>query len=140
MLRKTPEAARTAAVTGELELYDGFDEVFVDRHKVGPLFVVDDDVGQADEQTNFLVDRVGDTITHRRDQEIADIRAVDCPNSDPNLLPFGHSLLLRDGLWLALAPKEFLTLAQLLVLVLAHLFSSFFQNTRHGVVLLGGGV
>lgn len=49
MLRRTSEAVRTAAVNGELELYDGLDEVLVDRHKVGPLFVVDDDVGQADE-------------------------------------------------------------------------------------------
>jgi hypothetical protein len=140
MRQRTPEAVRTAAVNGELELYDRLDEVLVDRHKVGPLFVVDDDVGQADEQTDLFVDRVRDTIAHRRDEEITDIRGIDCPNADPDLPSFGHSLLLRDGLWLALAPKEFLTLAQLLVLVLAHFFSTFFQNTRHLVVLLGGGV
>jgi hypothetical protein len=121
-------------------LYDRLDEVFVDRHKVGPLFIVYDDVGQADEQTDFFVDRVGDTIAHRRDQKIADIRAIDRPNSDSDLLSVGHSLLLLDGLCLALAPKEFLTLAQLLVLVLAHFFSAFFQYARHVVVLLGGGV
>jgi hypothetical protein len=33
-----------------------------------------------------------------------------------------------------------LTLAQLLILVLAHFFPAFFQYTRHVVVLLGGGV
>jgi hypothetical protein len=140
MLQRTPKTARPAASNGELELYDRFDEILVDRHKIGPLFVVDDDVGQADEQTNFFVDRVGDTIAHRRDQEIAYIRGVDRPNADPDLLSFGHSLLLLDGLRLALAPKEFLTLAQLLVLVLTHFFSSFFQYARHVVVLLGGGV
>jgi hypothetical protein len=140
MRQRTTEAARTAAVKGELELYDRLDEVLVDRHKVGPLFVVDDDVGQADEQTDLFVDRVRDTIAHRRNQEIAYIRAIDRPDADSDLPPFGHSLLLRDGLWLALAPKEFLTLAQLLILVLAHFFSTFFQYTRHVVVLLGGGV
>ena len=140
MRQRTPDAARTGAVNRELDLCDGLDEVLVDRHKVGPLFVVDDDVGQADEQTDLFVDRVRDTIAHRRDQEITHIRAIDCPNADTDLPSFGHSLLLRDGLWLAFAPKEFLTLAQLLVLVLAHLFSAFFQNTRHVVVLLGGGV
>ena len=139
-LQRTLQAVRTTAVNGELELYDGLDEVLVDRHKVGPLFVVDDDVGQADKQTHFFVDRVGDTIAHRRNQKITHIRAIDCPDADPDLLSVGHSLLLPDGLWLALAPKEFLTLAQLLVLVLAHFFSTFFQYTRHVVVLLGGGV
>ena len=121
-------------------MYDRFDEVFVDRNKVGPLFVVDDDVGQADEQTDFFIDRVGDAIAHRRDEEITDIRAIDCANADSDLLPFRHSLLLLDGLYLALAPKEFLTLAQLFVLVLAHFFPAFLQYTRHVVILLGGGV
>ncbi len=111
MRQRTPEAARTVAVTGELELDDGFDEVLVDRHKVGPLFVVDDDVGQADEQTDLFVDRIRDTVAHGRNQEIADVRAPDCPNADPDLPPLGHGLLPCDGLWLALTPKEFLTLA-----------------------------
>ena len=129
-----------AAVKGELDLHDGLDEILIDRHKIGPLFVVDDNVGQADEQTDFFVDRVSDAIAHRRDQEIAYIGAIDRPNEDSDLPAFGHSPLLRNRLWLALAPKEFLTLAQLLVLVLAHFFSTFFQYTRHVVVLLGGGV
>jgi hypothetical protein len=128
------------AVDGELELYDRLNEVLVDRHKVRPLVIVDDDVGQADEQTDLLIDRVRDAIAHRRNQKIAYIRAIDCPNADPDLPSFGHSLPLQEGLRLALAPKEFLTLTQLLVLVLAHFFSAFFQNTRHVVVLLGAGV
>ena len=65
-----------------------FDEV---KSPVGLLtIVVDDDVGQADEQRHFVVGRAGTAITHRRNQRIASIRACDSLDFGPDL-PSGQS-------------------------------------------------
>jgi len=112
-----------------LELSDRLDQVLVDRNEVRPILIVDHDVGQADEETRFFVDRIGDTIPHRRDQEVSHVSAIDRPYADADFLPLGHgSLLPPRRLSLAFSAKKFLALAQLLVLVLAHFLSSFFQD------------
>jgi hypothetical protein len=122
-------------LTGEakrLELRDRFDQVLIDRNEIQPLFIVDNDIGQADEETRFFVDRIGNTISHRRHQEVSHIGAIDRPYADPDFLPLGHgSLLPPRRLSLAFSAKKFLALAQLLVFVLAHFFPSLFQDARH---------
>jgi hypothetical protein len=115
-----------------LELSDRLDQVLIDRNEIRPLLIVDNDVGQADEETRFFVDRIGDTIPHRRHQEVPHVGTIDRPYADADFLPLGHGFLLPPRrLSLAFSAKKFLALAQLLVLVLAHLLSSFFQDARH---------
>jgi hypothetical protein len=110
-------------------LSDRLDQVFIDRNEIQPLLVVDQDVGQADEETRFFVDRIGDTIPHRRDQEVSHVGTIDRPYADADFLPLGHGFLLSPRrLSLTFSAKKLLALAQLLVLVLAHLLSSFFQD------------
>jgi hypothetical protein len=118
--------------TSRLELSDGLDQVLIDRNEIRPLFIVDNDVGQADEETRFFVDRIGDTVPHRRHHEVPHVGTIDRPYPDADFLPLGHGLLLPPRrLILAFSAKKFLALAQLLVLVLAHLLSSLFQDARH---------
>ena len=57
--------------TKRLELSDRLDQVLIDRNEIRPILIIDHDVGQADEETCFFVDRIGDTIPHRRDQEVS---------------------------------------------------------------------
>src|SRR6185437_10912810 len=115
--------------TKRLELSDRLDQVLIDRNEIRPVLIVDDDISQADEETCFFVDRIGHTIPHRRDQEVSHVGTIDRPYADADFLPLGHgSLLPPCRLSLAFSAKKFLTLAQLLVLVLAHLLPSFFQD------------
>ncbi len=112
-----------------LELSDRLDQVLIDRNEIQPLFIVDHDVGQADEETCFFVDRIRDSIPHRRDEEVSHVGRIDRPYADADFPSLGHgSLLPPRRLNLAFSAKKFLALAQLLVLVLAHLFSSFLQD------------
>ena len=112
-----------------LELSDRLDQVLIDRNEIRPILIVDHDVRQAYEKTRFFVDRIGDTIPHRRHQEVSHVGTIDRPYADADFLPLGHgSLLPPCRLSLAFSAKKFLTLAQLLVLMLAHLLSSLFQD------------
>jgi len=114
--------------------------MLVDRHKVSPIVLADDDVGQTDEHMRLFVNRVGDAITHRRNQEVPHIGTAYRPNANPNPSAIGQSVLLHCRRQLAFAAKEFLALAQLLVFVLAHFLPALFQHARHAVYLLGAGV
>jgi hypothetical protein len=115
--------------TKRLELSDRLDQVLIDRNEIRPVLIVDHDVGQADEETRFFVDRIGDTIPHRGDQEVSHVGTIDRPDADTDFLPLGHGFLLPSRrLSLAFPAKKFLTLAQLFILVLAHLLSSFLQD------------
>ena len=115
--------------TKRLELSDRLDQVLIDRNEIRPVFIVDHDVSQADEETCFFVDRIGDSIPHRRDQEVSHVGTIDRPYADADFPSLGHgSLLPPRRLSLAFSAKKLLPLAQLLVLVLAHLFSSFLQD------------
>jgi hypothetical protein len=112
-----------------LELSDRLDQVLIDRNEIRPVLIVDHDVGQADEKTCFFVDRIGDTIPHRRDQKVSHVGTIDRPYADADFLSLGHGFLLPPRrLSLTFSAKKFLALAQLLVLMLAHLLSSFFQD------------
>ena len=124
-----------------LDLGDRLDKVLVDRHEVRSVFVVDEDVGQTDEEACLFVDGVGDAIPHRWNQEVSHVGTTRRTNTDTNFLALGHNLfLLPCGPGLRLSSKKLLALAQLLVFVLAHLFPAFLQHTRHVWLLLGGGV
>ena len=95
------------------------------------ILLVDDHVGEANEQTCFFVDRVGHTMSHRGYQEVSHVGRANRPYADANFLALAlrHGLLLPlRRLSLAFPAKELLTLAQLLVLVLAHLLPSFLQD------------
>lgn len=119
----------TGGETKGLELSDRFDQVLIDRDKIRPILVVDEDVGQADEETCFFVNRIGDTIPHRRDQEVSDVGAIDRPYTDADFLALGHdSPLPPRRLSLAFSAKKLLSLAQLLVFMLAHFLSALLQN------------
>jgi hypothetical protein len=108
-----------------LELSNRLDQVLIDCDEVRPIFIVDEDVGQTDKEACFFVDRVGDTIPHRRDQEVSDIGAIDRPYTDADFLALGHDTLLPSRrLSLAFSAKKLLSLAQLLVFVLAHFLSA----------------
>jgi hypothetical protein len=101
------------------------DQVLIDCDEIRPLFVIDENVGQTDEEACFFVDRVGDTIPHRRDQKVSDIGAIDRPYPDADFLALGHGTLLPPRrLSLAFSAKKLLSLAQLLVFVLAHFLSA----------------
>ena len=112
-----------------LELSDRLDQVLIDRNEIRPVLVADHDVGQADEETCFFVDCIGDTIPHRRDQEVSHVGRVDRPYADADFLSLGHgSLLPPRRLSLTFSAKKFLALTQLFVLVLTHFLSSFLQD------------
>ena len=96
----------TAAVKGyaeggdeskRLELSDRLDQVLIDRNEIRPVLIVDHDVGQADEEACFFVDRIGDTIPHRRDQEVSHVGTIDRSYADTDFLPLGHSSLPRPA-------------------------------------------
>lgn len=115
--------------TKRLELSDRLDQVLIDRNERSPLFIVNHDIGQADEEACFFIDRIGDAIPHRRDQDISHVGTIDRPYADAEFPSLGHgSLLPLCQLSLAFSAKKFLALAQLLVFVLAHLLSSFLQD------------
>lgn len=112
-----------------LELSNRLNQVLINCDEIRPIFVVDEDVGQTDKEACFFVDGVGDTIPHRRDQEVSDIGAIDRPYTDADFLALGHGTLLPPRrLSLAFSAKKLLSLAQLLVLVLAHFLSTLLQN------------
>jgi hypothetical protein len=81
-----------------LDLSDGLDEILVDGDEVRPIFVIDHDVGEADEKPLLFVDGIRDAVSHGRDQEIAHIDAVDSSDANANLLPFRHKPSSRSGL------------------------------------------
>ncbi len=139
-VRTTCGITKVVRTGKRLDLSDGFDEVLVDGDKIGPVFVVDDHISQADEQPLFFVDGVGDAVPHRRNEKVAHIDAIHSADANANLLPLGHGPLLpplRAGL--AFTTKELLTPAQFFVLVLAHFLAAFFQHARHTTILLTGG-
>jgi hypothetical protein len=118
--------------TNELELCNRLDQVLIDCDKIRAVFIVDDDIGQTDEEPCFFVDRIGDAIPHRRDEKISDVGTVDRAYANTGFPAFSHSLLLFPRrLSLALPAKKFLALAQLLVFVFAHLLPALFQYARH---------
>jgi len=131
---------KSRRATDTSELNDRLDEAFVDRHEIRPILVVDNNVGQTDEEIRFFVNRVRDTVPRRRNEEVTHIRAIDRSNVDPNFPTISQDFLLPRGPRLAFTAKKFLTLAQLFVLVLAHFFSTFFQYARHAVFLPDGRV
>lgn len=114
---------------------DRFNKRLIECHKISPVLVIDDHVRQADERTPVFIDCVGDAITCWRNQKVAYVRAVDRSNANPNFPALSQETLrsrepcLTVGL--TFAAKKLLASAQLFVFVLAHLFSSFFQNARH---------
>jgi hypothetical protein len=77
---------------GELQLRDGFDVVLVDRDEWSPLFVVDDDIRQADEHPLIVVQGIRQAVTHRRDDEFADIDTVGGPDLYSDSLAFDFPL------------------------------------------------
>jgi hypothetical protein len=79
-----------------LDLRDGLDEILVDGDKIGAVFVVHHDIGEADEQPLFLVDRIRDAVSHRRNQKIPDVHAVHRTDANANLLAFWHRSLLPE--------------------------------------------
>jgi hypothetical protein len=110
-------------------LSNRLDQVLVDCDEIRPILVVDEDVGQTDKEACFFVDRVGDTIPHRRDQEVSDIGTIDRPYTDADFLALGHNALLTPRrLSLAFSAKKLLSLAQLLVFMLAHFLAALLQN------------
>lgn len=60
--------------------------MLIDGDEIRLFFVTDYDIGKTDKQSLFFVNRVRDTIPHRRNQKISDVRAVDRSDSDPNQL------------------------------------------------------
>jgi hypothetical protein len=113
----------------ELELGDRLDQILVDRDEIRPVLIVNDHVGETDEKTRFFVDRVGHAIPHRGNQEVSHVGAIDRPYADANFLALGHGPPLPPRrLSLAFPAKEFLTLAQLLIFMLAHLLPALFQD------------
>lgn len=77
-----------------LDLSDGFDEVLVDGHEIGMIFVVDHHIREADEQPLFFVHGIGYTVSHGWNQKVADVDAIHSPDANANLSSFGHNPLL----------------------------------------------
>ena len=124
-----------------LNLRDGFDEVLVDGHEIRAVFIVDDNIGETDEQPLLLVDRIRDPVPHGRNQEIAHVHAVNRADANANLLAFRHRFLLPDPVVrLALTTQELLTPAQFFILMLAHFLAALFEHAGHTVSPLRAGV
>lgn len=117
---------------GGSDLNDGFDQIPVDGNEFCPIFVVDQDIGQADEQSLFFVDRVRDAVAHRGDEKIADIGAIDRSNADAYLFALRH-LDLQSSVRtrLTFPTQELLSSAELLVFMLPHLLPAFLEHTSH---------
>ena len=120
---------------------DRFDQVLVDRDEIGPILVVDDDIGQADKEPLFLIDGIRDPVPHRWDQEISHVSAIHRPNADANFFTFWHgSLRPYVGISSALAAQELLAPAQFFILMFAHFLSALLQDARHTTSLVRAGV
>lgn len=89
-------------------------------------------------RTSSLLDG-RDAIAHRRNQEVAHVHAVYRSNANPNPSAIGQGVPLHCRRQLAFPAKEFLALAQLLILVLAHFLPALFQHARHAMYLPGSG-
>ncbi len=127
------EVVNDAKKWGSLsDLCDGFDEILIDGDEIRAIFVIHNDIGKADEEPLLFIDRVGDAVSHGRDEKIAHIDAVDGADANANLLPFRHGSLLV-GVSLAFTAQKLLTPAQLFILVLAHFLPAFFEHARHMV-------
>jgi hypothetical protein len=88
----------------QLQLRDRFDEILVDRDKRCPLFVVDHDIGEIDEQSLLFVNRIRDAIPHGWNQKVAHVTSVHRADLDADLFPLGHvDLRYRVKLCLASA-------------------------------------
>jgi hypothetical protein len=77
----------------ELKLGDRFNQVLIDGDEIGPVFVIDQNIGQADEEALFLIDGVGDAISHRRDEKIPHVGAIHRSNADANFFALWHGSL-----------------------------------------------
>ncbi len=86
-----------------LELRDGLDQVLIEGYIVRTIYIVNDHVRQADEESHFLVDRVRDAMAHWRNEKVPHVGAVHRTDADANLLAFRHNVLLPvNGVSLAL--------------------------------------
>jgi len=102
--------AQTGGNRRALQLRDRFDQILIDSHEVRSVLIIDHHVGEADKETLLFVDRIGHTISHGRNEKVANVDAVHSPDADANLLAFGHrSLPPRSRVSLAFATFEFLT-------------------------------
>ena len=82
-----------------LNLSDRFNKILVERDEFRLVLVVDHDVSEVDEKPLLLVDGIGDTVAHRRDEEVADVDAVHSSDANANLLALGHDTLLPAVGW-----------------------------------------
>jgi hypothetical protein len=74
----------------QLQFHDGLDQVLVDGHEIRMILFIDHHIGEADKEALLFVNRIGHTITHRGNEEVADIGAAYSSDADANFLAFGH--------------------------------------------------
>lgn len=90
----TTEGETQPGVLSQLELCDGFDQVLVDGHEVRTFLLIDQHVGETDEEPLLFINGIGHTISHGRNEEVTNVDIGRRPDADANLLAFGHGLLL----------------------------------------------
>ena len=123
--------------TMTLNLCDGFDEVLVDGYEIGAVFIVDDNIGETDEQPLLLVDCVRDPVPHGRNQKVAHVHAVDRTDANANLLAFRHRFLLPDPvLRLAFTTQKLFDAGATFLFVLAHFLAALLEHAGHTSVSL----
>jgi hypothetical protein len=71
-------------------LYDRFDQSFVDRDKGCPFLVIYDDIGEADEQSLLLINRVGYAVSHRGNEKVAYVAPIYGSDLDANFFAICH--------------------------------------------------
>jgi hypothetical protein len=81
-------------LVAQLYFYDGLDQVLVDRYEIRAILIIDHHVGEADKEALFFVNRIGHTISHGRNKEVADVDAIHSSDADANFLAFRHCPLL----------------------------------------------
>lgn len=56
-----------------IQLNDGFNHIFIQRDEIGLDGVVDHNIRQIEEQNGFVIQNVGNAVSHRGNQDIPDI-------------------------------------------------------------------
>jgi hypothetical protein len=74
----------------QLQFHNGLDQVLVDGHEIRAILIIDHHVGETDKEALLLVNRIGHTIAHRGNEEVADIGTTHSSDADANFLAFGH--------------------------------------------------
>lgn len=102
--------------------------------------VINDDIGQVKKQDRFVIENIGNAITHRGDQYIPHIGGQGRFDPNPGFLPLVQTRTFHRcarSMDLVTTFGKLHSTAELFVFMLSHFLSPLFNHTRHNIMFLG---